>query len=161
MRTLRLQYPLRLLCQVPAVSRSGYSAWRTRPPSTRAQENAQLEVAIQAAHMRTRHTYGPERLQAELRDDGFLTGIGRITRLRNKLGLRCTQVYRFTPTTDTMHALLVEENLLAQTVAATRPNETRMTNITYVPTTEGWLYLADIRWSSRMLIRYLNQTYLV
>jgi len=90
-----------------------------------------------------------------------ITGIGRITRLRNKLGLRCTQVHRFTPTTDTMHALLVEENLLAQTVAATRPNETRMTNITYVPTTEGWLYLADIRWSSRMLIRYLNQTYLV
>ncbi len=111
--------------------------------------------------MRTRHTYGPERLQAELREDGFLTGIGRITRLWNKLGLRCTQVHGFTPTTDTTHALPVEENVLAQTVAGTRPNETGMIGITYVPTTEGWLYLADIRWSSRILIRYLDQTYLV
>ncbi|MBK9948001.1 MAG: hypothetical protein IPP12_12555 [Nitrospira sp.] len=161
MRTLRLQYPLRLLCQVPAVSRSGYSAWRTRPPSTRAQENAQLEVAIQAAHMRTRHTYGPERLQAELREDGVMRPIPVRKRLRNKLGLRCTQVHGFTPTTDTTHALPVEENVLAQTVTGTRPSDTGLTGITYVPTTEGWLYLADIRWSSRILIRYLDQTYLV
>lgn len=58
MRTLRLQYPLTLLCRILNVSRSGYSAWRTRRPSKRAQENARLEVAIQAAHVRTRQTYG-------------------------------------------------------------------------------------------------------
>jgi putative transposase len=145
MRTLRLQYPLRLLCRVLDVSRSGYYAWRTRRPSTRAQENARLEVAIQAAHVRTRQTYGPERLQAELRDDGFPAGIGRIKRLRKKLGLRCQQVRRFTTTTDSTHSLPVAENVLAQTFAASRPNEAWVTDITYVPTAEGWLYLAGIK----------------
>ncbi|MDF0665978.1 MAG: IS3 family transposase [Nitrospira sp.] len=96
MRTLRLHYPLSLLCRVLEVSRSGYYAWQHRRPSKRAQENVRLEVAIQAAHVRTRHTYGPERLQAELRADGFPAGIGRIKRLRKKLSLRCKQVRRFT-----------------------------------------------------------------
>lgn len=145
MRTLRPQYPLRLLCRVLDVSRSGYYAWRTRRPSNRAQENARLEVAIQAAHVRTRQTYGPERLQAELREDGFPAGIGRIKRLRKKLGLRCTQMRRFTTTTDSTHALPVAANVLAQTFAARRPNETWVTDITYVPTAEGWLYLAGIK----------------
>ena len=145
MSTLRPQYPLRLLCRVLDVSRSVYYAWRTRCPSKRAQENARLEVAIQAAHVRTRQTYGPERLQAELREDGFPAGIGRIKRLRKKLGLRCTQVRRFTTTTDSTHALPVAANVLAQTFAARRPNETWVTDITYVPTAEGWLYLAGIK----------------
>ena len=145
MTTLRPQYSLPLLCRVLEVSRSGYYAWRNRRPSKRAQENARLEVAIQAAHMRTRQTYGPERLQAELRDDGFPAGIGRIKRLRKKLGLRCTQVRRFTTTTASNHALPVAENILAQTFVATRPNETWVTDITYVPTAEGWLYLAGVK----------------
>lgn len=145
MTTLRSQYPLAILCRVLEVSRSGYHAWRTRRPSKRAQENARLEVAIQAAHGRTRQTYGPERLQAELRDDGFPAGVGRIKRLRKKLGLRCKQVRRFTTTTESNHALPVAENVLAQTFVATRPNETWVTDITYVPTAEGWLYLAGIK----------------
>ena len=145
MRTLRTHYPLSLLCRVLAVSRSGYYAWLHRRPSKRAQENARLEVAIQAAHVRTRQTYGPERLQAELRADGFPAGVGRIKRLRKKLGLRCQQVRRFTTTTDSTHALPVAENVLAQTFVATRPNEIWVTDITYVPTAEGWLYLAGIK----------------
>jgi transposase InsO family protein len=102
-------------------------------------------VAIQAAHMRTRQTYGPERLQAELREDGFPAGIGRITRLRKKLRIRCTPVRRFTTTTDSKHPLPVAANVLAQTFDAMRPNETWVTDITYVPTAEGWLYLAGIK----------------
>ncbi|NOU11843.1 MAG: IS3 family transposase [Nitrospira sp.] len=145
MRTLRPQYPLSVLCRVLEVSRSGYYAWRMRRPSKRAQENARLEVAIQAAHIRTRQTYGPERLQAELREDGFPAGVGRIKRLRKKLRLRCKQVRRFTTTTDSTHALPVAENVLAQTFVAMRPNQTWVTDITYIPTTEGWLYLAGIK----------------
>jgi len=145
MRTLRPHYPLSLLCRVLEVSRSGYYAWCTRRPSKRAQENARLAVAIQAAHVRTRQTYGPERLQAELREDGFPAGIGRIKRLRKKLGLRCTPVHRFTITTDSAHHLPVAENLLAQTFTAARPNETWLTDITYVPTGEGWLYVAGVK----------------
>ena len=145
MTTLRPQYPLALLCRVLAVSRSGYYAWRTRRPSTRAQENARLEVAIQAAHVRTRQTYGPERLHAELRDDGFSAGVSRIKRLRKKLGLRCAQKHRFRATTNSKHGLPVVDNRVAPTFAATRPNEIWVADITYVPTTEGWLYLAGVK----------------
>lgn len=145
MRTLRLQYPLRLVCRVLDVSRSGYYAWQNRRPSKRAQENARLEVAIQAAHVRTRQTYGPERLQAELRADGFPAGVGRIKRLRKKLGLRCQQVRRFTRTTDSTHALPVAENVLAQTFATRQPNQAWVTDMTSVPTVEGWLYLAGVK----------------
>lgn len=134
-----------MLCRVLEVSRSGYYAWRHRRHSKRAQENARLEVAIRAAHVRTRQTYGPERLQAELRDDGFPAGVGRIKRLRKKLGLRCKQVRRFTTTTESNHPLPVVENLLAQPFAARRPNETWVTDITYVPTAEGWVYVAGIK----------------
>jgi len=102
-------------------------------------------VAIQAAHVRTRQTYGPERLQAELRDDGFSAGVSRIKRLRKKLGLRCVQVRRFKATTNSKHALPVADNRVAQTFAATRPNEIWVADITYVPTTEGWLYLAGVK----------------
>lgn len=94
-------------------------------------------MAIQAAHVRPRQTYGPERLQAELREDGFPAGIGRIKRLRKNLGLRCPPVHRFTITTDSAHPLPVAENRLAQTFIATRPNETWLTDITYVPTGKG------------------------
>ncbi|THJ16235.1 MAG: transposase [Nitrospira sp. CG24B] len=73
--------------EVAIVFPSGYQAWCTRRPSARVQENARLEVAIHAAYVCTRQTYGQERLQAELREDGFPVGIGRIQRLRKKLGL--------------------------------------------------------------------------
>lgn len=145
MKTLRFQYPLAVLCRVLEVSRSGYHAWAHRRLSRRAQANTRLEVAIQAAHVRTRESYGPERLQAELRDEGFPAGVGRIKRLRKKLGLRCKQVRPFTRTTDSDHSLPVAPNRLAQTFDARRPNETWVTDITYVPTAEGWLYLAGIK----------------
>jgi hypothetical protein len=73
--------------EVAIVSRSGYQAWCTRRRSTRAQENARLEVAIHAAYVRTRQMYGPERRQAELHEDRLPVGIGGIQRLRKKLGL--------------------------------------------------------------------------
>jgi transposase InsO family protein len=145
MTTLRRQYPLRVLCRVLEVSRSGYHAWAHRRPSRRAQDNARLEVAIQAAHKRTRASYGPERLQAELRDEGCPASVGRIKRLRKKLGLRCQHVRKFTTTTDSNHPLPVADNLLAQTFVATRPNEIWVTDITYVPTAEGWVYLAGVK----------------
>jgi putative transposase len=74
-----------------------------------------------------------------------VTGVGRIKRRRKKLGIRCTPVRRFTTTTDSMHPLPVADNLLAQRFTATRPNETWVTDGTYVATAEGWLYLAGIK----------------
>jgi transposase InsO family protein len=133
------------MCHVFDVSRSGYHAFAARSPSKRTQENVRLEVAIQAAHVRTRETYGPQRLQDELRDDGFKAGVARIKRLRKKLGLRCKQVRQFKVTTNSNHDLPVAENRLNQKFETTRPNETWVTDITYVRTGEGWLYLAGVK----------------
>jgi len=99
-------------------------------------------VEIKAAHQRTRETCGPERLQHELKGQGVEVGICRIRRIRKKLGLRCKQKRKFKATTDSEHALPVAENLLNQQFEATAPNEVWVSDITYIPTEEGWLYLA-------------------
>ena len=84
--SMRQQHPVATMCRILGVSESGYHAWRTRPPSARAQEEKRLEVEIMAAHQRTRETCGPERLQADLSDNGVQVGIHRIKRIRRKLG---------------------------------------------------------------------------
>ena len=142
MKTLRLQYPTPILCRVLRVSRSGWYAWLKRPPSKRVQEEGRLEAEIKAAHERTRRTCGPERLQRDLAAHGVKVGVFRIRRIRRKLGLRCKQVRKFKATTDSRHSLPVAENLLEQNFAATAPNQVWVSDLTYVPTDEGWLYCA-------------------
>ena len=142
---LRQRYAVAAMCRVLDVSESGYHAWRKRPPSPRAQANARLEVEIKAAHERTRQTYGPERLQAELADHGIDVGIHRIKQMRKKLGLRCRQKRKFKATTDSRHSLPVAPNLLARQFAVAAPNMAWVTDITYIATDEGWLYLAGIK----------------
>ena len=124
------------------VSASGFYAWLDRPPSQRTKEEGRLEVEIKAAHNRTRQTYGPERLQHELAEHGVRVGIWRIRRIRKKLGLRCKQKRKFRATTDSKHKLPVAENLLGQQFKVYEPNRVWVSDITYVPTDEGWLYLA-------------------
>lgn len=145
MKTLRKQYPVTVMSRVFEVSKSGYYTWLTRVPSKRSQDNARLEVAIKAAHVRTRQSYGPERLRDELADDGFPAGVGRIKRLRKQMGIRCKQTRKFKATTNSNHGLPVAENLLNQDFRTDRPNHVWVTDITYIPTHEGWLYLAGIK----------------
>ena len=142
MKTMRFRYGIGVMSPMLRVSRSGYYQWLNRKPSKRNQEEGRLEVEIKAAHQRTRETYGPERLQYELRDRGVTVGICRIRRIRKKLGIRCKQMRKFKATTDSKHAFPVAENLLNQQFKATRPNEVWLSDITYIPTGEGWLYLA-------------------
>jgi transposase InsO family protein len=125
-----------------SVSASGYYAWLDRPLSRRAQEEMRLEVEIKAAHKRTRQTYGPERLQRDLAEHGIQVGICRIKRIRKHLGIRCKQKRKFKVTTDSKHKLPVAENLLGQQFKVHQPNTVWVSDITYVPTDEGWLYLA-------------------
>jgi putative transposase len=99
-------------------------------------------LEILAAHKRTRQTYGPERLQRDLSDNGVVVGVHRIKRIRRKLGLRCRQKQKFKATTDSRHYRPVSENLLDQKFEASAPNQIWLTDITYIPTGEGWLYLA-------------------
>ncbi len=142
MRQMRLYYPIPLLSRMLKVSCSGYYGWLDRPPSERAQEEMRLEVEIKAAHKRTRQTYGAERMQHELAEYGIQVGICRIKRIRRKLGIRCKQKKKFKATTDSKHKLPVAENLLKQQFKVCAPDQVWVTDITYVPTDEGWLYLA-------------------
>jgi len=124
------------------VSASGFYAWLERPLSERAKEEMRLEVEIKAAHRRTRQTYGAERLQRELAGHGVRVGICRIKRIRRKLGLYCKQKRKFKVTTDSKHKLPVAENMLKQQFKVYEPDTVWLSDITYVPTDEGWLYLA-------------------
>ena len=142
MKEMRRQYSVPLMSRVLDVSASGYYAWLERPLSDRAQENARLEVEIKAAHTRTRQTCGPERLQHDLAEHGIQIGVCRIKRIRKKLGIRCKQTKKYTVTTDSRHTLPVAENLLDQQFETATPNSVWVSDITYIPTDEGWLYLA-------------------
>jgi len=142
MQELRLQYPVPLMGQMLCVSASGFYGGLDRPLSEWAREEMRLEVEIKAAHRRTRQTYGAERMQHELTEHGVSVGICRLKRIRRKLGIRCKQKRKFKATTDSKHKLPVAENLLKQQFKVYAPDQVWVTDITYVPTDEGWLYLA-------------------
>jgi len=142
MRQLRLRYPIPLISRILKVSTSGFYAWQDRPLSKWAREETRLEVEIKAAHKRNRQTYGAERLQKDLAEHGIRVGICRIRRIRMKLGIRCKQKRKFKATTDSKHSLPVAENILGQEFKVYKPNTVWVSDITYVPTAEGWLYVA-------------------
>jgi putative transposase len=142
MKKLRLNYPLPQLCRVLKVSSSGYYAWVDRPLSKRAAAEARLEAEIQGAHRRTRKVYSAEKLQYDLAEHGIKAGICRIRRIRKKLGIRCKQNKKFKATTNSNHRLPVADNILNQQFKTNAPNKVWVSDITYIPTSEGWLYLA-------------------
>ncbi len=139
---MRLRYAVPRMCRFFRVSTSGYYKWLTSPPPRRALEEGRLEAEIRAAHKRTRQTCGPERLQVDLASHGITIGICRIRRIRKKLGIRCKQVKKFMATTDSTHMLPVAANLLEQQFEAPAPHKAWVSDITYIPTEEGWLYCA-------------------
>ena len=138
-------YRVSLMSRVLEVSRSGYYDWLGRGPSARSCEDERLKIEIRAAHQGSRETYGPRRLQPELAADGIQVGRDRLTRLRRSMGLYCRQRRRFKVTTDSRHNLPVAPNLLNQTFEPTAPNQVWVSDITYIATGEGWLYLAGIK----------------
>ena len=142
MKEMRLNYPVQLLRRVLSVSAGGYYDWLGRPLSKWAREETRLEVEIRAADRRTRQVYGAEKLQHDLAEHGIQVGICRIKRIRKKLGLRCKQKRKFKATTNSRHNLPVAENILGQQFKVTAPNKVWVSDITYVPTDEGWLYVA-------------------
>jgi len=142
MKGMRLNYPVQILRRVFSVSAGGYYAWLGRPLSKWAKEEARLEVEIRAADRRTRQVYGAEKLQHDLAAHGIRVGICRIKRIRRRLGMRCKQKRKFKATTNSKHTLPVAENILGQQFKVTAPNKVWVSDITYVPTDEGWLYVA-------------------
>jgi transposase InsO family protein len=141
----REAYPVRVLCAVLKVSPAGYYAWRSRPPSTRSMANRELVAAIRRVHQDSGGRYGSPRVHALLRSQGRGIGRGRIERLMRRHGIRAIMAPpRRARTTDSRHALPIAPNLLARDFAAAAPNRIWLADITYVPTGEGWLYLAAI-----------------
>ncbi len=141
-KEMRLRYSVPTLCRFLAVSTSGFYGWLDRPLSKRAQEDARVEIEIKAAHIRTRETCGTERLQKDMADHGVNVGVCRIKRIRKNLGIKCKQKKKFKATTDSNHTLPVAENILEQKFEASAPNAVWVSDITYISTEEGWLYLA-------------------
>jgi putative transposase len=142
MQKLRLQYPIPLMSHMMDVSASGYYAWQARPLSKRAQGEPRLEAEIKAAHKRNKESYGAERLQDDLRRNGVQVGVCQIKRIRKKLGIHCKQKRKFKATTYSKHNLPVAQNTLNQQFQTSAPNKVWVSDITYIPTEEGWLYLA-------------------
>ena len=142
MKELRLEYPLEAISMLFGVSRSGYYRWLRRKPTKREQEEPRLVAEIKAAHQRNRETYGAERLQDDLADHGISVGVHRIKRIKRDHGIKCRQKKKYKATTNSKHNLPVAANHLDQKFAAHAPNKVWVTDITYISTGEGWLYLA-------------------
>ena len=144
---MKAEYPTRLLCQALNVSPSGYYDWQQRQlhPGGRRLENVLLVQQIQQLHQQSRKTYGSPRIQQALRRRGHFYGRNRIARLMRQFQLfgRSRRRYRVM-TTDSRHDQPVAPNRLAERPAPDGPNQVWVADITYVPTAEGWLYLAGV-----------------
>lgn len=155
MKAYRLRYPVKVMARVFEVSRSGFYAWLMRAPSKGRIRDEQLKVLIRCAHKRSRGTYGPRRLQDELAAEGYRVGRDHISRLRQEMGLKCIQHRKFKTTTDSRHNLPVAANHLDRKFSVTVPSTVWGTDLTYIATGEGWLYLAGVKdFATREIVGY-------
>lgn len=138
-------YPVRLMCRVLEVSPSGYYGWRSRPESARSVSNRQLLDDVRRIHAGHHRCYGSPRVHAVLCGEGRSLSRGRVERLMRRHGIRALAGRRFRPcTTNSRHDLPIAPNLLKQAFSAAMPNTVWLADITYLPTEEGWLYLAAL-----------------
>lgn len=137
-------YPVRVMCRVLHVSPSGYYRWRSAPPSQRAQQNEQLLGQIQMVHQQSRQSYGSPKIQQALRQQGICCGRNRIMRLMRQGGVASKRTRCFKRTTCVNPQHRYAPNQLQQRFVATAPNQVWLTDMTYVATAEGWLYVAVV-----------------
>lgn len=140
----RDQFPIQLMCLVLEVSRSGYYAWRTRKPSKRKIADNLFAIALKQIHQENLQTYGYERLWIELQSQGIPCGKHRVRRLMRENGIVVKRMKRYKRTTQPNPDHPVALNLLKQDFFADKPNTKWVGDISYIPTAEGWLYLAVV-----------------
>jgi putative transposase len=140
----RVAFPVTALCRVLAVSPSGYYASCGRPKSSRARRDEELAERVAAAHAASKRRYGSPRVHAELKAAGEQVGRKRVARLMREKKLAARTRRRFRATTDSRHTFPVAPNVLERDFTATEPNEAWVTDITFLWTAQGWLYLAVI-----------------
>jgi transposase InsO family protein len=151
---MQSDYPMTVLCEAFAVSRSGYYAWRERLPSARKRGDQLLDQLIEQIHQQSRATYGSPRVQVVLRHQGQRVSRKRVARLMRQAQLCGRQRRHFRPrTTDSRHTHPIAPNRLADAPPPTASNQVWVGDITYVATAEGWLYVAGImdRYSRRLI----------
>jgi putative transposase len=140
----RGEFEVVMMCRVVGVARSGYYAWRTRGMSARQQANVALVKVIRDVHEKSRRTYGSPRMYRELRARGMLCGKHRVARLMKEQAIRPKQKRRFVVTTDSAHVRPIAGNHLDRKFDVKTPNTVWAGDITYIPTRQGWLYLAVV-----------------
>jgi putative transposase len=141
----RPMWRLAQMCRSLQVTKSGYFSWRNREPSRRAREDAELTELISASSRASRGTYGSPRIHDDLRDHGHQVSRKRVSRLMKRAKITsCHHRKKFVVTTDSKHDLPIAPNLIDQHFQPDQPNHKWVTDITYVWTEQGWLYLAAI-----------------
>lgn len=139
------RFPVRLMCRALGVSVGGYYGARQRPASARTQADERLRIHVRAAHAKSGRRYGAPRVRAVLKADGIATSEKRVARLMREDGLVARAKRRFVVTTDSRHREPIAPNLLARRFALAQhpaPDRAWVGDLTYIPTREGWLYLA-------------------
>lgn len=153
MRAHVLLFPVKAMCRVLGVARSGFYAWCSRKPSERHQQQANLDRQVTQAYNARKGRSGAPRLCHDLREAGLPYNRKTVAASMQRQGLRARAARKFKATTNSRHSLPVAENLLKQDFAASAPNQKWVGDITYLYTEEGWLYLAVvIDLYSRMVI---------
>jgi transposase InsO family protein len=139
------QWPVRLLCEALQVSPAGYYAWRRRPRSAQEQRRDALLVEVRAIHAEVKARYGSPRIHAELVARGHDCCVNTVAKVMREAGIAAKTAGKFRcMTTDSGHDLPVAENLLDRQFNPPEANEAWVADITYIPTGEGWLYLAAV-----------------
>jgi len=138
------EFPVRRMCRALCVSPSGYYVWRNRPVSQREMANQELLEEIKAVHEESYETYGSPRVYEELKENGVTCSENRVARLMREEGIQAKQPKRYKVTTKADKSHPVAPNLLERDFTADAPNQKWTADITYIPTLEGWLYLAVI-----------------
>ena len=147
------QWPVIWMCEALEVSASGYYAWAGRTDSPAEQRRQELLGAIEEVHAEVKQRYGSPRMTPELNARGHECSENMVATLMKAHGIQAKAPKRFIRTTDSKHSLPVAENLLARDFDPSGPNESWSADITYIPTREGWLYLAVVEdLFSRMIV---------
>jgi putative transposase len=147
------EWPVAWMCDALDVSESGYHAWAARGPTEGEHRRARLVAAIEVIHAEVKRRYGSPRMTAELNARGHACSENTVARLMRDHDIRATAPRRFVRTTDSRHGLPVADNVLDRDFAPAGPNATWSADITYVPTADGWLYLAVVEdLFSRMIV---------
>ena len=140
-----MEYSIRMMCRVLNVSTGGYYAWKKREPSVQQQRREQFTDAVETSHEDSKGAYGYRKIHEDI-VEGFDVPccLETVCRIMKDKGLRSTRGRKFVVTTDSNHTMPVAENILDRNFEADAPNEKWVTDITFIPTHQGWTYLATV-----------------